>query len=676
LNQTLTAQKSAKGRRSLDALADLLATNRGFALALTGLFMVIVPIMVHFYFVIHTLTVDRDRLSAYIQLDGAALLADLRHLEGETFLGADPTSDGTIAALDDLRRHLGTLEAANVSHEYDEAKIKLDMRLASEAASNVRAKLTGLIALVERAPSGQPLDETRVAEVMLGINAAREALETMLNRIAQVEDDLVNHLLATVLTMAVAYMILVVSSASAGLVALLLLRKEVHVRQERTRAEERVEYLAYHDWMTGVANEIQFRDRLSAVLSDNVAASVVVVDLDGFGEINDRRGQAFGDAIIKELARRSATSAEALGGFAARLGGDRFGLYVPIDTRADVAVFCEHLLARCREPVAKGAQTVEPSVSAGVVVLSNLGEARAYGFETIMRVANFALYAAKEQPESAYVVYDESLEEKFVDHVAIAEALPDAILNGNVEVALQPKVEMRTGRIGGFHAMAHWKLNGSVVQPQDIAIAAEEAGLSRDFDRYMLDRAIGVVADWNRRRKTDFPICVNLSACNFHSLEGAERVAACLAEHRFRADLVTIEISETAENDAKNQPAIDLSGLRALGCRVAIGGFGSGNTSLADLRRLSADEIKVDRSLLFELETSTEARFILDAVLHLARKLEIDVVIDGVDNQAHADILTDLGAVWAQGFHFGSPRQAVDWLADVTYGRPESISAA
>lgn len=470
--------------------------------------------------------------------------------------------------------------------------------------------------------------------------------------------------------------VLTLALAAVASVALFLFRRESHARQDRVRADERAARMAYCDAMTGLPNALHFQDKLTGALSAKCAASILVADLDDFSAVNDRCGQAFGDAIIKELAWRMRTAAEENGGFATRLGGDRFGLYIPCEDEAVVAGFCADLLTRCAEPVAMGAQLVAPSVSVGVAVLSSLGHARTHGYESVLRAANLALHAAKQDLQRSVIVYDGSLDESYVDRTALAEALPGAMSNDEIEVYLQPQVDMTTGDIRGFEALARWWRHGVLVPAADMRAAARKTGLITDLDRFMLERAAKTVADWNCRRKTSFAISVNVSADHFQAAGVTSFVAECLSRHRMPAELVTLEITETAGLEYAGDVARAVEDLKASGCRFAIDDFGSGRSSLVDLRRLAVDEIKISLCLIDDLETCAETTFILDAVLDLARNLNKDVIVEGVERQSQADILIGMGCSRAQGDLYGCARPAADWLADVTYGRSVKETAA
>ena len=455
----------------------------------------------------------------------------------------------------------------------------------------------------------------------------------------------------------------------------LLLRVEVAARLGRAQDDRSSMPLTFFDTMTGIPNKMYFQDKLSGVLSSGQDGAIFLIDLAEFGRVNDRRGRAFGDAVLKELGHRLRRRAEASGGIAARLGGDRFGLYLPDQIHGQLEDTCTALIELCAAPVTKGGDSLTPRVSLGAVAVSDLGDLRALGFEPVMSVCNFALTTAKSGGKGDFRIYDKSLEKQFVDLDAMAVELPGALRAGELEVFLQPRVNLADRSFSGFEALVRWPRNGDYVPAEELIAMAEETGLIFDLDRYMIDRTVQTMADWNRRRKTCYPVSVNLSALHLQRETGVEFILDCLHRHRLPAELLTIEITETT-NLEKWHKFQGLSGLREAGCRISIDDFGSGYSSLARLRALPADEIKIDRGFVTELTRNVEAQYILEAILLLAANLKMEVVVAGVEEEGQADRLLDMGCHQAQGFLFGKPRPAMDWLADATYGPSDEIPAA
>jgi diguanylate cyclase (GGDEF)-like protein len=433
--------------------------------------------------------------------------------------------------------------------------------------------------------------------------------------------------------------------------------------------------LTFFDTMTGLPNKMLFQDKVSALLSSGQEGAIFILDLADFGAVNDRRGRAFGDIVIKELGHRLRVWAETDGGFAARLSGDRFGMFLSNLCQAEIDATCAALIALCNEPVIKAGEATEPQVSIGALDTRILGELRALGCDTVLSLCNFSLANAKADGGGSYRIYTKAMEAQFVDLDAMAVALPEALKASDLEVFLQPRCCLKDRSLTGFEALVRWKRDGRYVEAGDLISMAEETGLIYALDQYVIDRTVQTVADWNRRRKTDFSVSVNLSALHLRADKGVEFILDSLQRHQFAPELLTVEVTETAKltilTDLKS-----LSALQAVGCRISIDDFGTGYASLERLRILPADEIKLDRKLISELTDSDEARFILDAVLTLACGLGMDVVAEGIEDESQLKVLTEKGCLYGQGYILGHPRPALDWLADATYGPSGEAPAA
>ncbi|NNE81952.1 MAG: EAL domain-containing protein [Silicimonas sp.] len=469
---------------------------------------------------------------------------------------------------------------------------------------------------------------------------------------------------------------LALTATSGGCIALLLLhRRTIAVlRRRRSVAAPWAASLSF-DPMTGIANATRFQDKVTVTMTAGCDAAIIFVDIAGTREVNTRRGRAFADALIKELAHRIRAMAEEAGGFAARVGGDRFGVLLPRVRGGELADFCERLSAICAAPVSKGGETLTPRVWIGAVDISQLNDSERIGYDDILRMGKFTLFAARSSGQ-LFRVYDTSLEAKYVDRDAMVEELPGALRNRELEVFLQPRVNLDDGTIFGFEALVRWSRGGDYVPAVDLVATAEETGQVIDLDRYMMDRAIEIVADWNRRRKTAFSLSVNMSALHLRRESGADFVADCLRRHKMPPELLTVEITETVSLESAHGCCPSLIRLKEFGCKVAIDDFGSGYASLSHLRDLPADQINIERSLVDRTDQSEEARIILTAVLGLAERLGLEVLIGGIERQSQARLLSELGCRKGQGYLFGHPRPALDWLEDVTYSNMPNAPAA
>ena len=460
------------------------------------------------------------------------------------------------------------------------------------------------------------------------------------------------------------------ASTVAGAVFLRLFRDEIRQRQAREVAERRADFLAFNDPVTGLANGTFFQDRLSDLTVADTRFGLIMLSIDGFRELTERFGRRSGDVVLKEVAHRLGAQAEAMEGFAARLSSDKFALVIFESDAVRLKEFAEDILFACSEPVVRAAQTFFPQVSVGCVPVEVVGPRRP-GPEFLISAAEFALEVTAKRSETRLAIFDEELAARYAGHRVVVERLPGAISNGELQVFFQPQIDLATGEIDGFEALVRWSCDGRFIPTPELIHAAEQNGLITDLDRFMLSEAAQIVSKWNRTHRKRLAVSSNLSAVNLTNEDTVGFVASVLERSALLPELLTVEITESVEleNDPRVQSIVGQ--LRALGCRVSIDDFGAGYSTFRYLRDIRVDEIKIDRSLVMDIEESPAARHILESVIRMSEQLGRSTVVEGVETEGQADLIRSFGGRTAQGFFYGKPRPALDWLADTTY-RPRS----
>ncbi len=515
--------------------------------------------------------------------------------------------------------------------------------------------------------SNSPIQAFANAALVAQVKSARKAVFRYLDETVKMEERMLARQTDKVVLLSRATYGFLVLITLAGLACMRLLRREVMARKARDMAERRADHLAYFDPVTGLANRVQFQDRVDAFLLPDAKGALIIIDLDGFKEINDRHGHVVGDHVLKHVGRTIRAEAEANLGFAARLGGDEFAVFLETDSTAFLKTFCMALISECARPILFGEERVTPGISVGLATTTQLSAADTPRFDDLMRVSDFALYASKSAGRGRYTLYDSELEHAFKERRRLMKDLPRAILQGELEVFLQAKVDLQSARVKGFEALVRWRRDGTILPPGDFIQIAEETGRIIDIDRYVLDTAVEIIANWNRSYSTDFSVSVNLSGLHFRGAGSLSFVTDALQRHSLPPELLTLEITETVQLANWEQVGQSVAELRSRGCRISIDDFGTGYSSLAYLRTISADELKIDKSLIAEIETSDESKFILDAVLDLARSLGLEVIVEGVERQEQREILCKLGCTNGQGFLFDRPKPAEHALAGATF---------
>ena len=448
---------------------------------------------------------------------------------------------------------------------------------------------------------------------------------------------------------------------------LMLLRREVLGRRAREKAERDVAFLAFFDPLTELPNRAHYQDHLNRMLEAGQIIAMIHVDVDEFKAINDTHGHVAGDEVLRHVGGILVEKARLYGGFAARMGGDEFALLLATDQTPVLTGLAEEILASMGEPLIVHGASIDIGLSIGIATSTQVSTFRATP-DLLTRVTDFALYASKTDGRGRYTIYDQALEARFRERRAMLEELPLAISSGDLRVFLQPKVALPGRSVLGFEALVRWQRGDQLVPPGEFIELAEESGLVVEIDLFMLNTAVKKVADWNRQYGTDFHVAVNLSALHFGAPRIVSQVEEALWNAAFPADHLTLEITESVELRDWSQAVTIIRELRALGVRVAIDDFGTGFSSLAYLRATMADELKIDRTLVIEVETSKKARLLLSSVIDIAHNLGFSVTVEGIESPGQAQIVSDLGAGTGQGFLFGRPEPALDALQKATGG--------
>lgn len=451
-------------------------------------------------------------------------------------------------------------------------------------------------------------------------------------------------------------------------VAFQLLRREVLGRRAREAAEQKALYLAYYDQLTGLPNRSMFQAKLREWLGLERDVTLMFLDLDGFKLVNDTYGHAAGDAVLKHVATAVKHFMDAIGGFVTRLDGDKFALIVPTVDMMKLSLQCENLIGSARNAVAFEGEAIQYGFSIGMATSQQTAKTGSVSFDHLCRVTDFALNEAKSKGRNSFAIYDQKLEQRFLDRRALIEELPTAEQRDELRVFLQPKVAVEGWDTIGFEALVRWQRGAQMTQPDLFIQVAEETGLIQNIDYFVMREATKAIAAWNARYGTAFSVSVNLSGLHFSARRIVNWVEQALLQSQLPPELLTIEITETIELSDVALTNEILTEISDLGVRISIDDFGTGYSSLAYLRAIVADELKIDRSLVTQIDESSDARALLASVLDIARITQLSVVVEGVENADQLEILSELGVDTVQGYYFGKPKQLETALQDTLKG--------
>ena len=416
----------------------------------------------------------------------------------------------------------------------------------------------------------------------------------------------------------------------------------------RRADQARISHMALHDGLTGLGNRALFQERMQhelARVGRGAQLAVLCVDIDDFKAINDTRGHAAGDRVLRQVAERlSACLRET--DVVARFGGDEFVvIQTGLDQPHNAAALARRIIEVVSAPCDLGGPTVAVSATVGVSVSPQDGSSA----ERLFRSAETALSRAKAEGRGGFRFFEQGMDEEQQARQAMVGELRHAVGRGELAVHYQPLVDVRSGRIACFEALLRWEhpVLGSV-SPTVFVPLAEETGLIRAIGEWALREACREAASW----PAGIDVAVNLSPVQLRDPELPQRVAAIVRASGLALGRLELEVTESVMLGDSEGAARMLDAFHALGVRVAMDDFGTGYSSLCYLHTYRFDKLKIDQSFIGRLTHSEESRAIVRAVLSLSRDLGLLTVAEGVETAEQLEQLRAYGCDQVQGFHF------------------------
>ena len=429
---------------------------------------------------------------------------------------------------------------------------------------------------------------------------------------------------------------------------------------------------ASHDSLTGLPNRTLMRRRLDRELgaldSPGQAVTLMMLDLDGFKEVNDTYGHDTGDQVLIRVAQRIVNSVREVD-VVARLGGDEFAVLLAACPADHVAVLARRVLAALELPLKLRTTTVAVATSIGVAT-GQVGETA----DDLLRNADLAMYSAKAAGGNGFAAYKPYMHAAIAERVRVENGLRTAWLTDDLLVHYQPIVNLANGRMVSVEALARWKHPDGDFIPPDIFIPiAEQTGLIIPIGSRVLNEACKQLARWQRDygAAADITMSVNLSPRQLYSDDLVAIVEEALRAAAIQPRYLILEVTETAVMDDMDSAIRILSRLRALGVSLAIDDFGVGASSLARLRRLPVAVVKIDKSLVDHVPDGHVASSLLDAVVGMVRALQLKTIIEGVERGDQAKHLRESGYDFAQGFYYARPMDAAGIERSLSCARAE-----
>ena len=429
---------------------------------------------------------------------------------------------------------------------------------------------------------------------------------------------------------------------------------------ENARLLDEMRRRAFVDDLTGLPNNMLFRDRVGQALARserrNRQVGVLILDLDHFKKVNDSLGPEVGNELLLQVASRLQVTVRAED-TVARLGADEFGVLLPeVGQLGDAVVVAEKLSGVLRQPFTLADHTVFVTASMGIALHPEHGAT----VETILRNADTAVYRAKERGRDNYQAYASSMSASAFERLALEGELHRATEDHELRAWYQPLVDIRTGDITGVEALVRWDhRDRGLLTPDRFLPLAEETGMIVEIDRWMMREACRQAVEWSGQGRGDLTMHVNVSGRSFQRPGLVEEVLEVLSETGLEPGRLFLEVSEgVAGHEAATTLAV-LKGLKAHGVGVAIDDFGTGYSVLGRLRHFPLDKLKIDRSFVEEIGSDGKAPLVA-AIVRMAHELDLEVVAEGVETEEQLDYLRVHGCDSSQGFLFSRPVAAGD----------------
>jgi diguanylate cyclase (GGDEF)-like protein len=458
------------------------------------------------------------------------------------------------------------------------------------------------------------------------------------------------------------------AACSIGIVLLtaLLGRMSWQLAQSRLRESEskleharRVEYLAYHDGLTGLPNRSMFSKLLSQRISEarryDRQLAVAFLDLDRFKQINDTLGHEAGDQLLQEVATRLQGCVRD-SDTVARLGGDEFVVLLPeLEDGKCAATVAHKVLAVIGKAFTLIGHEFRVTASIGISVYPQDGQDE----QTLTKNADIAMYQAKAEGKNNFQFYSEKLNANSLERLTLESSLRHALERDEFRLHYQSKRDIRSGRIAGVEALLRWEHPDlGTVTPMQFIPVAEETGLIVPIGKWVLKTACLQSMAWQNEGLPPLSIAVNMSARQFSDEYLLQDLESILEATGMNPQLLELELAESLLiHDVENTLRI-LTGLKSLGVRIAVDDFGTGYSSLATLQRFPLDTVKIDRSFIGDLAGPSENAALADAIVAMGKSLSLTVIAQGVETKEQADFLRAHACDELQGFYFNRPLPA------------------
>lgn len=439
---------------------------------------------------------------------------------------------------------------------------------------------------------------------------------------------------------------------------------------ERRRYEETIRHLAYHDSLTGLPNRLLFRDRVTQIIDyarhNQQMVALMFLDLDNFKLINDTLGHTIGDRLLQEVASRLVGLIH-ISDLVSRMGGDEFVFLFPgLNSVDDAHIIAERILGSFRLPFLCDGHELVITASIGISIYPVMAQEVSH----LMKTADAALYHAKQLGRNTYILFSDSINMAFLERLSQEKSLKRALDNQQFVLHYQPLVDLNTGAITGMEALVRWHHpDQGLLSPKRFIPLAEDTGLILELERWVIKTACQQNKQWQDAGLPPLRVNINLSGQHFWQQDLVETVSGILQDTGLSPQYLGLEITESTAIQNPEAARIVLQQLRNVGVQIYLDDFGTGYSSLSYLKILPVDVLKIDQSFVRDLADDHNNIAIFQAIMTLARNLNLRVTAEGVENENQVEVLKQFACDTVQGFLFFRPLTG-DKFAEVLSAPP------
>ncbi|WP_018391925.1 bifunctional diguanylate cyclase/phosphodiesterase [Bacillus sp. 37MA] len=424
---------------------------------------------------------------------------------------------------------------------------------------------------------------------------------------------------------------------------------------ERKKTEQTIYHLAYHDTLTELPNRRLFMDCLRKEVNQANSVrsqlAVMFVDVDRFKHINDSYGHEIGDLILIETAKQIKECLHSTD-LVARIGGDEFTILLTnVSDTERVETIAQRIKDSFQVPIESGGKVYNLSCSIGISLFPSDGK----DVDELLKRADMALYAVKEQGRNGYLFFHPDMEERSLERILLENELKKAIQQKQFYIEYQPKMNLTSGQLIGMEALVRWNHPElGRISPGKFIPVAEETGLILPLGEWVLRQGCKQNKDWQNQGYPPLRVSINLSTRQFYQSNLLDKIKGILNETGLEPEWLELEITESIFTDI-DQAVVILQEIRELGVHISIDDFGTGYSSFSYIKHLPVDTLKIDASFIRDIHQNKESQAIVKAIMDIAQTLNLNVIAEGIESQEQLIALSEDGCSQGQGFLFSKP---------------------